>query len=135
MNEVTDVTRRVVGALYEAYGAGDLEGMLGLCHDEVEVRFLGQAEVRGLPAARRFLTHAAPLLTDVDFRIEAIVVEGHVGAGVWSETARTRDGVPWRNHGVDVVHVRDGRIVALHENNDVRLVHAHLPPYDPEDHR
>ncbi len=33
---------------------------------------------------------------------------------------------------MDVVHVRDGRVAALHENNDVRKVYAHFPRYDPQ---
>ena len=52
-----------------------------------------------------------------------VVVDGDVAAGVWHETATTASGEPWENHGVDVVHVRDGRVVALHENNDVRKVY------------
>lgn len=125
-------TREVVERLYDAYLAGDLEALLGLLAPDVEVRFLGQARVHGTDAARDFFGFAGPLLSEVDFRIEAIVADGSVGAGIWSETARTADGHPWVNHGVDVVHVDDGRIVALHENNDVRLVHAHFPPYRPE---
>jgi ketosteroid isomerase-like protein len=124
-------TRAIVERLYEAYLGGDLEALLGLLAPDVEVRFLGQARVHGIAAARSFFEFAGPLLTDVDFRVEAIIADGHVGAGIWSETARTADGHPWTNHGVDVVHVHDGRITALHENNDVRLVHAHFPSYVP----
>jgi ketosteroid isomerase-like protein len=124
-------TREVIEQLYDAYLSGDVEGLLALLDDEVEVRFLGQAIVHGRDAARDFFAFAGPLLRDVEFRVERIIVEGAVGAGVWSETARTADGHPWRNHGVDVVHVREGRIIALHENNDTRLVHRHLPPYRP----
>jgi hypothetical protein len=29
--------------------------------------------------------------------------------------------------------VRDGKVVALHENNDVREVHKHFPPYRTTD--
>lgn len=135
---MTERTRAVVERLYDAYLEGDLEALIALFAADVEVRFLGQARVHGLEAARAFFGFAGPLLTDVEFRIEAIVADGHVGAGIWSETAQTADGHPWRNHGVDVVHVYDDRITALHENNDVRLVHAHFPPYVPtttEDHR
>jgi ketosteroid isomerase-like protein len=72
---------------------------------------------------------SAGLLSDVEFTIHTQIVDGEVASTIWSETATTRDGKPWRNHGVDVIHVRDGRIVALHENNDVRLVFEHFPPY------
>ena len=128
----TEDTRRVVEALYEAYLAGDGEGMIALMADDVEVTFLGQGTFHGIPAVRRFMGFSAGLLSDMEFIIGPLIVDGDVGCAVWHETATTRDGKPWSNHGVDVVRVRDGRIVALHENNDVRLVREHFPPYEDE---
>jgi uncharacterized protein (TIGR02246 family) len=122
-------TRRTVDALYAAFLAGDPEGMLALMADDVEVRFLGQGTFRGVDAARRFFAFAGGLLRDVDFRIQTVIIDGEVAAAVWEETATTAAGEPWENHGVDVIHVRDGRIVSLHENNDVTLVRRHFPPY------
>jgi ketosteroid isomerase-like protein len=124
-------TRAVARRLYDAYLAGDPEGMMALMTPEVEVRFLGQAVMHGLEELREFLAFSGGLLRDLEFRLEALVVDGEMAAGIWSETATTVGGSPWRNHGVDVMHVRDGRIAALHENNDVRLVRAHLPRYAP----
>ena len=125
-------TRRVVDALYAAFLAGDGDGMIATMAEDVEVTFLGQGTFRGIPAVRRFMAFSADLLNDVDFRIRTIIVDGEVACAVWSETATTRDGSPWENHGVDVIRVRDGRVVSLHENNDVRLVREHFPPYDDE---
>lgn len=125
-------TRRVVDALYAAFLAGDGEGMIAQMHDDVEVRFLGQVQLRGIPAMRRFMAFAGGLLTDVDFKLERLIVDGEVASGVWSETATTADGKPWVNHGVDVVRVRGGKIVSLHENNDVNLVFEHFPRYVDE---
>lgn len=124
-------TRAVAEALYRAFLAGDSDGMLALMHNDVEVRFLGQANLRGKDAARDFFDFASGLLRDVDFTLEELVVDGDIAAGVWRETAVTADGQPWTNHGVDVIHVRDGQITVLHENNDVRLVHRHFPRYRP----
>ena len=104
--------------------------MLALLDDDVDVRFLGQTRLRGRAAAERFFAFSAGLLTDVAFTIRDVVVDGPVAAVTWSETARTAGGADWVNHGVDVIHVRDGRIVALHENNDVRAVHRHFPRYE-----
>jgi ketosteroid isomerase-like protein len=124
-----DDTKRVVDALYAAYLAGDGEGMIAQMADDVEVTFLGQGTFRGIPAVRGFMEFSASLLRDVDFRIQALIIDGEVGCAVWEETAATRDGEPWENHGVDVIRVRGGQVVSLHENNDVRLVHKHFPPY------
>jgi ketosteroid isomerase-like protein len=124
-------TREVAESMYRAFLAGDADAMLALMAEDVEVRFLGQAQVRGKEAASRFFDFAGKLLRDVDFTLEEIVVDGEVAAGIWHETATTADGHPWENHGVDVIHVRDGQVIALHENNDVRKVQEHFPPYDP----
>lgn len=128
MKDSATIARR----LYDAYLAGDPDAMMELMAPDVEVRFLGQASVQGLDQLRGFLAFSGGLLRDLEFRVERLVVDGEMAAGIWSEVATTAEGVPWRNHGVDVIHVRDGRIVALHENNDVRLVRAHLPRYEPD---
>jgi alkanesulfonate monooxygenase SsuD/methylene tetrahydromethanopterin reductase-like flavin-dependent oxidoreductase (luciferase family)/ketosteroid isomerase-like protein len=124
-------TRRVVDALYAAYLAGDGPGMLRLMHDDVDVRFLGQASLHGLEEFRDFVAFESGLLRDLDFRIGKIIIDGDVGCAIWEESATTADGQPWENHGVDIIRVRDGRIVMLHENNDVTLVHRHFPRYVP----
>ena len=108
-------TRNVVDALYDAFQAGDAEGMLALMDEEVEVRFLGQGTFHGVPAVRRFMAFSAGLLRDLDFRITALVIDGDVGCAIWEETALMVDGDTWENHGVDVIRVQDGRIVSLHE--------------------
>jgi ketosteroid isomerase-like protein len=123
-------TKRVVDALYAAYLAGDGEGMIAQMADDVEVTFLGQGTFHGIPAVRGFMEFSASLLRDVDFRIQALIIDGEVGSAVWQETAITRDGEPWENHGVDVIRVRAGQVVSLHENNDVTLVHKHFPRYE-----
>jgi ketosteroid isomerase-like protein len=124
-------TQMVVNALYDAFLRGDAEGMLSLFSDDVHVRFLGQADAIGLTEARRFFAFAAGLLVDVDFRIRQRIIDGEWAAVLWDETARTASGEPWANHGVDVIHVADGRITELHENNDTRMVARYLPRYEP----
>lgn len=125
-------TRSVIEQLYGAFLSGDVEAMLAVMSDDVEIRFLGQAEVHGIAEARRFFKHASGQLADLDFRRIHTIIDGSRAAVTWTETARTRSGKAWENHGVDVFEVHDGLIVSLHENNDVRLVHEHLERYEPE---
>jgi len=122
-------TREVVDALYEAYTGGDSDGMLALLANDVSVRFLGQADLRGIEEAARFFAFAGGLLTDMDFRIERKIIDGQWAAVIWNESATTAAGEPWENHGVDVIRVTAGRISVLHENNDVRLVARHFPRF------
>jgi len=127
----SEETRRAVDRMYAAFLGGDSEGMLATLSDDVRFRFLGQVEAQGIDEARRFFAHAATLLTDVDFRLEHTIIDGSHAAVTWTETARTKAGAPWQNHGVDVLEVRDGKIVSLHENNDARMVHEHFEKYEP----
>lgn len=132
MTNVEDETRRVVDALYEAFLAGDAERMLAQMDDAVEVRFLAQGTFHGCPAVRRFMEFSAGLLHDLDFRIRRKIVDGDAAAVIWDESATTAAGKSWENHGVDVIRVRRGKIISLHENNDVNLVYEHFPRYAPE---
>jgi ketosteroid isomerase-like protein len=127
-----EATRAVVDALYEAFGRGDADEMLALLADDVSVRFLGQADLRGIEEAARFFAFAGGLLKDVDFRIQRKIIDGEWAAVIWNESATTASGEPWENHGVDVIRVTEGRISVLHENNDVRLVARHFPRFSQE---
>ena len=120
-------TEQAVRALYRAFQSGDSAAMLALLDDDVEVRFLGVRPMRGLAEARAFFELQAGILNDVDFQVTRLVVDGEYAAGVWHETARTPDGLPWSNHGVDVFRVRSGKVVSLHENNDVRKFYRFIP--------
>jgi ketosteroid isomerase-like protein len=130
MIEFEAETRRVVEALYAAFLGGDGEGMLAEMSDDVEVRFLAQGVFHGLPEVRRFMEFSAGLLRDLDFRIRRTIVDGDTAAVIWDESATTADGKAWENHGVDVIRVHGGKIVSLHENNDVNLIYEHFPRYD-----
>jgi ketosteroid isomerase-like protein len=120
-------TEDTVRALYRGFLAGDKDAMLAEMDDEVQLRFLGARMLNGKQEANRFLELQAGALHDVRFELTTLIVDGDHAAGIWQETATRADGTPWKNHGVDIFHVRDGRVVSLHENNDVREFYALLP--------
>ncbi|NQV06241.1 nuclear transport factor 2 family protein [bacterium] len=124
MNVVEEQTKAVVDTLYEAYFEGNPHGMLATMSDEVHMRFLGRGTFLGIEAATRFLTGNTSQFTELDFRIRSITVDGEWAAAVWDETATTRFGTTYENHGVDVFRVQSGQVTVLHENNDVMLHRA-----------
>lgn len=126
-------TKATVDELYDAYLEGDTEAMLATFSDDIAFCFLGQVDATGIDEARRFFRHSAGLLTDLEFRIQRKIIDGDRAAVIWTETARTAAGAPWENHGVDVFAVAGGKIVSLHENNNVRLVREHFEPYRSAD--
>jgi len=116
-----ETTRHVVERLYDAYFAGDPEGMLAVMAPDVEVRFLGRGVYQGIEEARRFFSANTGMLLDLEFRIRRLIVDADWAAALWDETATTIHGDPYANHGVDVFRVERGQITVLHENNDVLL--------------
>lgn len=124
--EVERATREVVERMYDAYFEGDAKAMVNTMSDEVWVRFLGRADFRGIDRARTFFGDNTPMLLDLDFRIRKLIVDGAYAAAIWDERATTVSGEPYENHGVDVLTVVDGRITAVHENNDIRIHRQHF---------
>lgn len=119
-------TRNAVEALYAAYFNGDPDGMLATMDDSVNVRFLGMVDLDGIDAAREFFRSNTMMLVGLDFRIRKLIVDGRFAAAIWDESATTINGEPYENHGVDVFEVVNGRIVAVHENNDVTNHRRHF---------
>ena len=117
-------TRAVVDRLYQAYFAGDPHGMLATMSDDVHMRFLGRGAFPNLESATRFLTQNTSLLTQLDFRIRSVVVDGEWAAAIWDESAITIHGAPYENHGVDVFRVVGDEVTVLHENNDIAVHRA-----------
>lgn len=125
MNDrIEAATREAVDRLYAAYFDGDPHGMLATMSDDVHMRFLGRGTFEGIEAATRFLTQNTSLLTQLDFRIRRIVVDGEWAAAIWDESAVTIHGDPYENHGVDVFRVERDEVTVLHENNDVAVHRA-----------
>ncbi len=114
--------------LYDAFLRGDSEGMLATMSDDVWVRFLGIVDLRGMEQAREFFQSNNAKLLDLDFRIRKLIVDGGRAAALWEESARTETGQRYENHGVDVFEVRDGKIVSVHENNDINVHRRHFEP-------
>jgi ketosteroid isomerase-like protein len=119
VDEIEANTRHVVDAVYEAYFAGDAEGMLQQMTNEIEVRFLGRGTYRGIDRVRQFLTMNTAKMTDLDFRIRSVVVHGTTAAVIWDEDAFTVDGRPYANHGVDIFEVGADGVRVMHVNNDI----------------
>lgn len=126
MNSEEQATRDAVEALYAAYLEGDPDGMLATMDDSVNVRFLGRVDLDGIDAAREFFRSNTNMLVGLDFRIRKLIVDGRFAAAIWDESATTIHGEPYENHGVDVLEVVNGRIVAVHENNDVTIHRRHF---------
>lgn len=116
-----------IEGLYKSFREKDHDGMISAMTDDVWIRFLGQADFKGIQLASDFFKKSNALLDDLVFEITDTVIESPYAAVIWNETARTKNGDIWTNHGVDVYMVRDSKIEFLHENNDLSVHYLHFP--------
>lgn len=130
MTEIaTAATRAVIDRLYDAYRAGDLEGMLALMADDVVVTFTGHGTFHGKSEARPYMEWAGAQLPELTFNVRRIIVDGEYAAVTWDEVGRTKRGEAWSAIGVDVHRVVDGRIVELTVYTDTDKLARQLDPW------
>ena len=128
-----DETRDVVHRFYTSFLDGDPDGMLDLMAESVKVRFLAQVDFTGKQEAQRFFAFSGGLLSNLNLKIEEQIFDGEWAATLWTETGIvTASDETWTNHGVDLIRVENNEVTVVHENNDVRLVRAHLPIFDTD---
>lgn len=130
----TATTRAVIDRLYDAYQAGDLEGMLALMADDVVVTFTGHGTFYGKAEARPYMEWAGTQLPELTFNVRHIIVDGEYAAVTWDEIGRTRRGEAWSAIGVDVHRVVDGKIVELTVYTDTEKLARLLDPWPGASH-
>lgn len=130
----TATTRAVIDRLYDAYRAGDLEGMLALMADDVVVTFTGHGTFHGKAEARPYMEWAGTQLPELTFNVRHIIAAGEYAAVTWDEIGRTRHGEVWSAIGVDVHRVADGKIVELTVYTDTEKLARLLDPWPGASH-
>jgi uncharacterized protein (TIGR02246 family) len=131
MDEKTQATRAVLDRFYEAYLAGNAEGMLVMMADDAVVTFAGHGTFRGKDEIRRYMTWAGPQLPELSFNVQTKIVDGERAAVPWDETGRTKRGDIWNAIGCDLYRVVDGKVVELTCIGDTDKMKRLLEPWPP----
>ncbi len=131
MDDTTAATRAVIDRFYDAYLAGNPEGMLAEIADDATMTFAGHGTFRGKTEIRGYFAWAGPQLVDLTFNIIAKIVDGDRASVPWTETARTRRGEPWEAIGCDIYRVAAGKIVELTCIGDTEKMNRLLDPWPP----
>ena len=114
----------VVQRLFAAFGAGDLDALLGTVHPDSRWTYYGAnpqrsaAEFTGHAAVRRFFARILERLEMTEFNTDDFVAEGETVVIFGSEAGTVRaTGQPFRNVWSQKYVVRDGLIVEMAEYN------------------
>jgi uncharacterized protein (TIGR02246 family) len=131
MSDKTEETRKVIDRVYDAYLAGNAEGMIAEMAEDAVVTFAGHGTFRGKDEIRPYMTWAGPQLTDLKFNVLAKIVDGERAAVPWHETARTARGEPWESIGCDIYRLERGKIVEMTVLGETEKVVRLLEPWPP----
>lgn len=100
-------------AVFEAFNARDLSPLRGALAPEAVFHFPGADPLVGPEAIERFLKILLRRFPRLVFRPGRTIVEGDRAAVEWENEGADRKGEPYRNAGVTILELRDGRIVYL----------------------
>jgi ketosteroid isomerase-like protein len=106
-------SREVMSRIFEAMNGRDLTGLKGLLAAEAEFHFPGADVLLGPEAIARFLKILFRRFPKLAFETGRFVAEGDRAAVEWTNAGEDRKGEPYRNAGVTVIEMKDGRIVYM----------------------
>ena len=102
---------RLVAAAEAAFAAGDVDGILAGYTDDVVIRFADYPEMRGVHAAREFLTarFSRQLGYRLHKRLRALDGDtiGNTWEGTWTDA---KTGRSMQGYGVEFWTMRDGKV-------------------------
>jgi ketosteroid isomerase-like protein len=106
---------RIGEAVTEAFSGDDLDGMLALCHPDIEWRttgmYLEPGTYRGREGIRQYLGPLTDELPDMRVDIDVLVDEGERGVLYWRASGHGRaSGAPVALDVFSTIEVRDGLI-------------------------
>jgi ketosteroid isomerase-like protein len=123
----------VVRMGYDAFGRGDIEGLLSLLDDNIEWKTPGPSDVpsagtrRGRPAVGEFFKSLNETFEILDFQPKEFVAQGDHVIVLGSDTARVRaTGKTLDFQWAHCFVVRNGKIVNFTEYGDMSQVVAEL---------
>lgn len=99
-----------VQALFAAMNQRDFSLVEGHLDETVVLDFPGSGRIEGKRKVLLFLKALLRKYPRLEFHLEEILVDGPRACAVWWNEGGRRDGISYRNRGVTLVHVEEGRI-------------------------
>jgi ketosteroid isomerase-like protein len=99
-----------VARLTEAYNRGDLDAGMALVHPDAVDHAAPGGPSSDLAAWRERWAAARAAVPDIAVEVEHVLVDGDMVARRLRSHGH-RDGRPWELRGMDMVRVRDGKLV------------------------
>ena len=128
------IVKRIARKNFLRVNDKDYDALLGDCAPDIHHRFGGNHALGGerhdREALRQWFGRLGRLAPHLTLTVEDIWVKGLPHDTViiirWSATDTPPDGFPYRNHGVHIVRMKWGKVVAIDANEDSQAVAENL---------
>ena len=108
---MSETNKTVLQQANAAVRAGDHEGLLAQCTDDVEWTFVGERTLKGKEAVRRYVN--ATYLRPPRFTVDRLIAEGDFVTAVGDIAIEGAAGRVTRSAYCDVWRLRDGKLAEL----------------------
>jgi ketosteroid isomerase-like protein len=125
MQEGWAMSKQIVTGIYEAFGRGDLAGVLSALADDVVWEMAGTAPFAGrrdgLAEVQGFFVELMGAVKIEMFEVDAVVGDGELVVAMGRERCRaTRTGGSYEQHWAHAYTVRDGKVVSVRLYEDTQ---------------
>jgi len=128
------IVKRLARTNFERVNQKDFEALLKDCVPNIHHRFGGSHALGGerhdIHALRTWFGRLGRLGPQLHLKVNDVWVKGwpHNTTIIirWDATDKRADGSPYKNHGVQIVNMRWGKIVAIDANEDSQAVAENL---------
>ncbi|MGY1409413.1 MULTISPECIES: nuclear transport factor 2 family protein [unclassified Luteimonas] len=103
--------RTILQQANAAVAAGDNEGFLAFCTDDVTWHFIGNRTITGKGAVRRYMDET--YIHPPEFDVADLLVDGDTVVAIGDITITDAGGAQMRSAYCDVWRLRDGRLAEL----------------------
>ena len=108
---MSDLNKTILQQANAAVRAGDNEGFLAFCADDIVWSTVGGETLRGKEAVRAWM--AREYVAPPQFTVRTLIAEGDYVAALGDITSQDEQGNPVPNAYCDVWRFRDGKMVEL----------------------
>jgi ketosteroid isomerase-like protein len=105
--------RACAGEIFAAMNSRDLSGLARYLADDAVFDFPGAGCIAGQKKILLFLKVLFRKYPRLRFTVEDILLDGDRACAVWSNEGEDSSGTPYRNRGVTVLHIAQGKIVFI----------------------
>jgi ketosteroid isomerase-like protein len=99
--------------LFSAMNSRDLSGLEECLAEDASFDFPGADLITGKKRILTFLKVLFRKYPRLTFTVEDIIIEGDKVCALWSNEGENKEGKPYQNQGVTIMHISNGKIVSL----------------------